>query len=165
MNQQSLPHIRQNGRVNCRKTYCGILIKTIPRDAANIPGIVRYEIEQGAAPSLWCSECIKAMNIQPREKTKKEVVDELLTQIIGAARYWEHDDRTPDVRGKLEGLAFSILVIIDGGSMELPAFDLTPSPHPDDKKYLKDRGENWYPNTVINDDVQLHELFSARKHN
>lgn len=59
-----------------------------------------------------------------------------------------------------EGVAFSILNILDGTTMSLPAFNLTLSPHPDDKEFLQGEGENWYEDgTVINDDVMLHEMF------
>jgi hypothetical protein len=57
-------------------------------------------------------------------------------------------------------LAFSILVMIDGGSCGICGFDLIPHFHPDDPEYLKNEGENWYPTCVINDEVQLHEMFN-----
>lgn len=97
--------------------------------------------------------------MEPRAKTKEEVVEEFLDHIRGMITYWEKEDRRPDVHGKLEGLAFSILVALDGGSMDMPGFDLTPNPHPSDKECLKERGENWYEPIVINDDCQLHERF------
>lgn len=96
---------------------------------------------------------------EPREKTKDEVVEELLAHIKVMTRYWENVDSQPAVRDKLEGLAFSFLVMIDGGSMGICGFDLTPSFHPDDPEYFKEQGENWYPTCVINDEVQLHEMF------
>jgi hypothetical protein len=151
-------HIRQNGRVNCRKTYCGILMKSISRDAAMCPGIARQEMK-----SSLCPECVRVMDGQPRAKTKQEVVDELIDHISGMIKYWENEDRRPDIRGKLEGLAFSILVMLDGGGMSLPSFDMIPNTHPSDKEYHKEHGESWYPSIVINDEVQLHELFARRK--
>ena len=101
--------------------------------------------------------------MESRAKTKEEVVEELLDHIHGMITYWEKEDRRPDVRGKLEGLAFSILVALDGGSVDLPPFDLIPETHPDDEEYLKSQGENWYESVVINKNVQLHELFSRKR--
>jgi hypothetical protein len=53
--------------------------------------------------------------------------------------------------------------MLDGGNIGLPAFNLVPSPHPDDKDYYKSVGENWYKREAINDDTQLHEEYCAMK--
>lgn len=95
-----------------------------------------------------------------RAKTKQEVVEEFLNHVKGMVNYWENEERRPTSRDKLEGLAFSFLVMLDGGSVGMPAFDLIPSPHPSDKEYHQEQGENWYEPEVINDNVQLHELYS-----
>lgn len=49
-----------------------------------------------------------------------------------------------DDKGRLMGLLHSFLVVLDGES-QLPAFKLIASPHPSDKDYHKDRGEDWWP--------------------
>jgi hypothetical protein len=58
---------------------------------------------------------------------------------------------------RFEGLAFSLLVILDGGT-DLPGFKLSPDPHPSDKEFNQKRGENWFPKDC---DIagELHELF------
>lgn len=67
-----------------------------------------------------------------------------------------------------EGVAFSILGLLDGVSVGIPGFALVPSPHPDDMQYHKDNGENWYPSEEvtkdIREDVMLHEEF-YKEHN
>jgi len=70
--------------------------------------------------------------------------------------YWAIEPKKT-CREKLEGLAFSILLIIDGESA-LPAFSLTPIPHPGDRQYCIDNGERWWPSGI---DIAggLHEDF------
>lgn len=96
---------------------------------------------------------------EPREKTEEEVVTELLEHMQVIARFWNRSDGSTEE--KLDGLLFSMLVMIDGGSAGICGFSLTPSFHPDDPEFLKGEGEDWYPTCPINDDVQLHELYCA----
>lgn len=97
------------------------------------------------------------MNKQATAYTKEEIREHFLNHIHNLVDYWLKESRIPDTKKKLEGLAFSILTAIDGCAVGLPAFLLIPSPHPDDKKYHKARGEKWYPDDV---DIAgcLHEL-------
>ena len=66
-----------------------------------------------------------------------------------------------DLERRLNGLAFSILVILDGESM-IPGFKVIPDPHSDDKQYCIDNNEDWYPDDV---DISgcLHEQLHAHK--
>lgn len=92
----------------------------------------------------------------PREMTPEECRTALLEQIAVNVRYWLHEPRAATVREKLNGLAFSILVIIDGESA-LPGFELIPSPHEDDKEYHRENGDNWWPDDVdISGDLHEH---------
>ena len=98
---------------------------------------------------------------EPREKTMEETRTEFLERVWTMIDYWEK--QPSPLRGKLDGLAFSILTILDGGS-DLPAFIVAPMPHVDDKLYHKERGENWYPENShfdVKADIAggLHELF------
>lgn len=102
------------------------------------------------------------MSNEPREKTKEEVVDEMLDHIHMLVNYWTYETSKQDLKERLEGLAFSILTMLDGCS-GLPAFDLVPHPHPTDKEYHISNGEDWYPETVINDDIMLHDSFFKEK--
>ena len=54
---------------------------------------------------------------------------------------------------RLEGLAFSILVALDGGAMTLPRFAVIPDPHPDDT-------DGWPADVDVADGVELHNEFS-----
>ena len=76
--------------------------------------------------------------------TKEEVEKELLKHIWIMVEYWR-DLPNKTIEDRLSGLAFSILAALDGESAALPAFIVSPKPCPEDKKYLKSRGKNWYP--------------------
>ncbi len=96
------------------------------------------------------------------ELTEEEVRDRFLDHMRGIVRYWLNEARTPDVREKLEGAVFSVLVALDGGS-DLPAFTVAPRPHPTDRHYCESNGQNWYPAApIVSCDISgsLHELFS-----
>jgi hypothetical protein len=106
------------------------------------------------------------MSKQPRKMTTEEVRERFLQQVWAYIDYWERDSRTPSVHGKLSGLAFSMLVILDGGSPALPSCIVAPQPHPDDKKYHQENGDNWFPennDVAIKGDIAgcLHEQFHA----
>jgi hypothetical protein len=96
---------------------------------------------------------------EPRARTPEELRDDFMNTCRALADYWASDavqDRT--CHGRLSGLVHSILCIFDGVSGGMPAFDITASPHPDDKEYHRSEGEDWIePGTVIND-CMLHEL-------
>lgn len=89
---------------------------------------------------------------EPRALTVNEVRAAFLDHVAGLIRYWDSCDLTstpvpgvPLQLRRLEGLAFSLLVTLDGGSMALPGFIVAPSPHPDDEAYQRDLGESWFP--------------------
>jgi len=102
----------------------------------------------------------------PREYTKAEVRQKFLELVWSYINYWYHlPDKT--CLDRMEGLAFGMLVILDGGT-PLSGFIVAPSPHAEDKQYLKDQGENWFPEnheSTINCDIagSLHELFHKFK--
>lgn len=80
---------------------------------------------------------------EPRELTEDEVREQYLGLIQTYVRYW-HNLPNKTCRERMEGLAFSMLVILDGES-GLPGFIVAPCPHQDDKEYHKDQGDNWFP--------------------
>jgi hypothetical protein len=81
----------------------------------------------------------------PREKTKEEVKQEFLKNIHSLVDYWNEVDEK-DNKERLEGLAFSILVLLDGDNAGSPGFIVAPLPHKDDKQYDIDNGNDYYPN-------------------
>jgi len=100
--------------------------------------------------------------LEPREFTEAEVRQQYLELVWSSIDYWHNlPDKT--CREKMEGLAFGILVILDGDT-SLPGFIVAPCPHPDDKEYNREQRENWFPenhdsNVKCNIAGCLHELF------
>lgn len=100
-----------------------------------------------------------------REYTTEEVRNRFTDHIRAMVEYWATLDM-PE-REKLNGLAFSILVALDGEATAVPAFIVAPYPHPDDKHYHVENGEHYYPenhDSQVRCDISgaLHESFSRR---
>lgn len=100
--------------------------------------------------------------LSPHEMTIEEITEEFLGLVWSYIDYWKN---LPNINtdARLEGLAFSLLVILDGGS-SLPAFIVAPNPHLQDKEYHISEGGNWYPENYgvpIRGDISgsLHEFF------
>ena len=108
----------------------------------------------------------------PRELTPEEVEDHFLEHVRVMVEYWagEGPSNVPAEqthRDRLEGLAHSMLVAIDGGSMALPKFVFAPNPHPDDRDFYRSEGRNYFPDNNSADvkaDISggLHELLFNR---
>ena len=110
---------------------------------------------------------------KPRAHTVDEMRAMVLDHLREMAHYWATTSLDqPELRAgidakgetlyRLEGLVFSILVMLDGGTMATPAFDLAPRPHPSDEQYHRGNRENWWPPGEVINDCQLHELWSMR---
>lgn len=141
-------------------------------------GTVWYQIDPSPAPSdpdewfdaSWLSP-IPGGKQGPRAWTEEEVIAMIVDHVSTMADYWAKTDlkrpefgiKTPeeDARYRCRGVAHSILAMLDGATMDLPGFDLIPTPHPDDKQFHIYEGENWFdPEMRIS--VTLHEHFSAK---
>ena len=87
---------------------------------------------------------------EPREHTRDECRRMFLGHIRATSRYWATVD-SPDgpktTQERLDGLAFSILAMLDGCA-SVPGFQVIPAPHPDDRAYHQEQGENWWPSDV-----------------
>ena len=77
--------------------------------------------------------------------TKEEMRSIFLEHIKGLVEYWENESRKLTSLEKLKGLAFSVLVTLDGGDGCLPAFKVEPDDHSTDKEYHQKRGEKFWP--------------------
>lgn len=79
-----------------------------------------------------------------REYTTDEVRSKFLEHIRLMIDYWDNlPEKSP--KEKLEGLAFSICVTLDGGSANLPGFIVSPVSSKEDVVFYKGNGENYYP--------------------
>ena len=83
---------------------------------------------------------------EPHELSRDEIREEVARQIWRIVDYWESKfPADVPLRRRLSGVAFSILVMLDGGVPDIPGFIVKPDPHPDSREWHKMRGENWYP--------------------
>jgi hypothetical protein len=102
---------------------------------------------------------MKNTAIAPRPITADEAREKFLELVRAYVEYWANESRTPDTRQKLDGLAFSILNILDGTTVGFPACDVVLRPHADDEEFLRGEGNNWYVNGQVINAVLLHEMF------
>lgn len=96
---------------------------------------------------------------RPRAYTADEIREMFLERVRSIADFWANESKAKTNKERCDGVAFSILNLLDGTTVGFPACDVLVSPHPDDKAYRKERGENWFePGTMFNDTL-LHELY------
>lgn len=102
---------------------------------------------------------------EPRAMTKQEMADRFLKTVVALARYWATvpaeklmPDQKPEY-ARVSGMAFSMLSILDGCNMGLPAFNLVPVCDEGDRDYMARAGENWWQEIAINDETTLHAIF------
>jgi len=100
-------------------------------------------------------------NNKSREFTENEVRAHFLSNVWGIIDYW--NNISDPSCNRTEGVAFSILSMMDGSNLGIPGFIVTPNSCPEDKEYYIKRNENYYPdntNSNIKCDIGggLHEL-------
>lgn len=96
----------------------------------------------------------------PRAYTAEELRNNVLNHVRLMVEYWATLPGL-DERSRCDGVAFSILTMIDG-SADQPPMALVALSSDEDKKYSVEKGENWVEHgTVINDDVMLHEEYNS----
>ena len=96
----------------------------------------------------------------PRPYTQEEARCLFLEAVKGCVHYWSKIARGSEAE-KLDGLAFSILNLIDGSSGQYPAsLDLVVRVHPDDAEYHRENGDNWHEDgMVLNEGAHLHDQY------
>lgn len=62
-------------------------------------------------------------------------------------------------QSRMEGLCHSIQAYLDGRTLSSCAIDLVLAPHPNDKEYCINQGENWFEPGMIINEVSLTETF------
>jgi len=83
------------------------------------------------------------------EHSNEEMLIMILQHLNQSKKYWatvKLDSSRDTVEERLDGLCFSFLTMLDGVSAGLPTMEVIPTPHPDDEEYLRNEGENWWPN-------------------
>lgn len=93
-----------------------------------------------------------------REYAKEEIRSEFLNHIRGAVHYWDGKLNDPQTqRERLEGLAFSILVLLDGGT-DFPGCVVIPDPHHDDKEDAIENDSDYYHQVVISPELKSADI-------
>lgn len=96
----------------------------------------------------------------PRAYTPEELRGRVLDHIRLMVEYWATLPGL-DTHSRCDGVAFSILTMIDG-SADQPPMALVALSSDEDKQYSVEKGENWVEHgTVINEDVMLHEEYNS----
>lgn len=106
---------------------------------------------------------------KPRELTKKEISVKVISHIYNLIDYWDSFEDYSS-KEKLDGLAFSILSMLDSPSTDLPHFIVAPATDKEWKKSLIKDGKNYYPDNEkilrkVRGDISgtLHEYYAAWK--
>ena len=99
-----------------------------------------------------------------KEYTTEEVRKKFLEQVWNNIKYWDELACEKTTKERLQGLAFSILATLDGCDIDLPGFIVAPLPHENDKEYLIENEEDYFPENHENDvnaDISgyLHDMF------
>jgi len=100
------------------------------------------------------------------EYTTDEVREKVLDHIRTMSKYWSRVENQT-VEEKLDGLAFSILTMLDGCT-DLPGFIVAPYPHETDKDSRIENNKKYFPenhDSIVRCDISgfLHELFHKNK--
>ncbi len=93
--------------------------------------------------------------------TEEEIRKKFLDMVRSTVEYWATlPEKT--VEGRLNGLAFSLLAMLDGCSAGFPGCKVIPIPHHSDKNYCLTRGEKYIPRNI---DIagHLHEQYYETK--
>ena len=94
----------------------------------------------------------------PISWTQEELTERFIQQLREIAEYWATEERVASRKDACDGVVFTILSMLDGCSVGMPAFSISVQPHPDDKKTCIDAGVNYYePGMVLS--PWLHERY------
>lgn len=99
-----------------------------------------------------------------RAITKEEARKDFLDAVRAKVQFWAKGTGGMSKEEACDGVAFGILVLIDGMSGENPAMDLVLRPHEDDKQDAIENDKNYYEDGMaINDDIMLHDLWYPKE--
>jgi hypothetical protein len=84
---------------------------------------------------------------KPRAWTEEEIREKFFKQIKLILSEWRSYPNKTELE-RINGIIFSIMAMLDGSSIDIPAFKVIPMPHEDDKEYHVKKGENYYPDDV-----------------
>ena len=91
-----------------------------------------------------------------RPMTSSEMREAFLDGVRQCVDIWTHSNNASE-RDKLEGLAHSLLVLLDGQSNGIPPFHLIPELCEDHIDEAKEVGNNWWVEDDITEGTMLHD--------
>lgn len=105
---------------------------------------------------------------EPRAITPEELKWIFMQHMAGLVDYWANADKISGepmtTQYRLEGLMGSVLSVIDGCAIGLPAFELEVALRPivdeSDKDFAKEENYDWYPDDKPDIAGGLHEVLS-----
>ena len=96
-------------------------------------------------------------------KTQEEVKQEFIDAVRSVVWFWSEQSSATSRKDLCEGVAFSIMSIIDGVSGSFPcSLDLVCRPHEDDKDFDISEGEKWIEDGMVINECMLHEEILER---
>jgi len=106
-----------------------------------------------------------------KQLTPQEMRERFLDQVRSDINYWANlPDKTPEER--CSGVAHSILVLLDGCSMNFPSCLVVPLPHESDKEFHIEENTDYFPDIINIKDVMdndigggLHDNLYKRREN
>lgn len=100
---------------------------------------------------------------EPREYTREEVVRQLVESFAKDAHYWSTvklEKGRDNVAYRCDGVAFSILSMLDGCDIGMPGFLLSVNSDEEDAEWRIKRGINYYnPDEFVNSREMMHDLY------
>lgn len=99
-----------------------------------------------------------------RPFTADEVREMFLGDIRAAVDYWSRPDSGKSLKEAMDGLAFSILMILDNSntSGDCPVIRIATEEDPVLTAELQEDGQNWPADGTVINDVELHALWYKR---
>lgn len=96
-------------------------------------------------------------------KTQEEVKQEFIEAAVRSVVWYWFEQSSATSKDLCEGVAFSIMSIIDGVSGSFPcSLDLVCRPHEDDKDFNISEVEKWIEDGMVINECMLHEEIIER---
>lgn len=81
--------------------------------------------------------------------TVEEARTKLLTTLSGYVDYWLDEARVQTAEEKMEGMVFSMLCVLDGGTVDMPGFLLIPNVSSQDASHHANLGNKHAPQVAV----------------
>lgn len=121
-------------------------------------GFARQALLRAAAYKWAAAPSVQGKS--SRRLSSQQACDRFLSLVRETTQAWAGYDAINEQQ-RCDGIAFTVLNIIDGHIGSFPHLELVANPHRDDKAYQIEQGDNYYEEgMVINDECALHEWYN-----